>query len=578
MIPIAVCFVSIATIIIIFITGIHIHNLFAFTCQDWFHKIRKKIIKNNDDNNSISWNISQQNYDENTGKFRLFNICCMSTKHDTDFYPDLFLFQMINILLLSLLLVIKTVIDDLKSMNDVCVIRGNKSILDGVIIYLFMILFVLDGYFHFHRYCNTVITINEVILPTQKRILKKFLIYGIIFIVGFIIGVELRLKYFYLLTILHLIFNLYCSYYFGKMVIDYYNQMGMDIRILILIYNIIICTVFIDDDVSFLSFDDVINGARLMQLFSIIANILCSICLFGFTFCNNVYILLFMPFIMSIASFFNSLNFGNNRIFYYHNIYKLRYIIIKNIRKSRKKVILVVNTNNNITPNCDDSNNSLNIKVNIDGNNNSTKHVTFKNATPRPHTPTNIRKESRKSVSKSWSKYNSSQSKAFKLMGINPNQMTSKSKSVSIHDTLNDIREISRTRSRTVSANNMKTPEMIPTQKPSMKHYKNISTPLPIKSRLFNISRNNKFTKSLDMANENKFINYKEYMSDQNNIEESSTPIPINIDEHNIDDIKQDINELVCKCIIVTLLCLYILMLYRIFLLKYLFQMKILMN
>eukprot|EP01083_Nonionella_stella_P189503 700905_1 len=292
--------VACALLIVVSILSIHYCQHFKLifkTCNSTDHTRRYRT-------NSASVMEAQFNMLRTTPcQFR----CCLTfvpvDDEEFDFFPVSFLFYLVFMTALFLMLVIAEILHithhakeewhqyplfTLQRMNAV-------SIIDYILVYSTMMLFIWVSLFAFYRYYTTFILMQTMQRTSNKPLFIRFSVFAILFCILFILQIHVHYYLWSLVILVFCAFNWYCNYMFSKILIT-------KIRALIDLAG-----THSQADAEMLS------GVIFTKNTSLICCALQSINLCVFVMTYNVNTLYYLSLLWSISAFILGSNFVRNR-------------------------------------------------------------------------------------------------------------------------------------------------------------------------------------------------------------------------------------------------------------------------
>ena len=177
---------------------------------------------------------------------KLCKYFCIVGNKGPRFYPTLFLIQLLISLMLCFMVIIRFIITgdthkycslnyvsnhkfifNAKPLHENTTIHNDFRIIDHVIIYLFIYVLLSDLYFYFYRYYSTLKTLYQLQSPTNWFVFKRFSVFAILFALILVLQMYYYIMFF-IIPILMLIFNVYCSWRFSNILLKHYEAASLD--------------------------------------------------------------------------------------------------------------------------------------------------------------------------------------------------------------------------------------------------------------------------------------------------------------------------------------------------------------
>eukprot|EP01084_Bolivina_argentea_P096144 172851_1 len=255
--------------------------------------------------------------------------CCVLKSIDGqtfDFFPVSFLIYIIFLSFLSILIIFIDIINYKNISNDentVDLLFGYSAktyhrqslfalhsidfthnklyVLDLFLIFGIMFLSIWESLFSWYRYYTTYKSAKQMRETETKSVIKKFILYyGLIYSVLFLIEIFMYYYTFLIVVIMHLTFNIMCTWKFSEVLVEQYKlfiMMEIDTK-----------------DTSNSRNEQILSSVIFMKRTSIICCILQSISLSIFVIAYNPTVIYYLPILWSISCSIFALNFIRNRI------------------------------------------------------------------------------------------------------------------------------------------------------------------------------------------------------------------------------------------------------------------------
>eukprot|EP01083_Nonionella_stella_P189100 698588_1 len=300
-----------------------------------------------------------------------------------DFFPVSFLFYILLLIFLCILICIIEILTYLQSDSEETLtdllfalsIKSNHAhslfelhkihlledeapaiyVLNLFLICGIMLVSCWESLFSFYRYYTTYQAIKTRPI-SSCRVIKRFLFYGIIYCTVFVVEIVVYYYTFLLVVLLHLCFNVYCTWKFAGFLIEEYKRF-------------ISVEEVQNDVISGQKNQQILHSVIFMKWTSMLCCVLQSISLSLFVILYNPTIIYFLPILWSISCSIFALNFARNRMFIRRKMFRIRqgckYKCLCCKYKQKRRNTPLSEIVRNMKPTVDDSHNTNDIKESI---------------------------------------------------------------------------------------------------------------------------------------------------------------------------------------------------------------------